>query len=159
MPADVKFLFDDDIFTGDVILGNGDLERDEGLRSAVIISLYSDRRADDTDEFDNNDRRGWWGDLLSEVEGDQIGSKLWLLQRSKNTQQVVNNAKQYAFEALEWMIEDGVAQDIEVDAWVFGDVSNLRLGLYIKIYRSQDNFFELKFNDFWQAEIEESEGD
>lgn len=150
MAKDVKIKFDNDLKEGDVILGNGDLERDEGLESAVLISLYTDRRAEDSDPYDNKDKRGWWADQIAEIEGDLIGSRLYLLERAKATQQNALLMKVYVFEALEWMIDDKVVAKIEVDTFMFGDSSNKRLGFIVKIYKSNGNVVEMKFDSLWE---------
>lgn len=75
--------------------GGGDLVAENTLRTAVILSLFLDRRADDDDVLPNgsNDRRGWWADTVAPMteygiggglaSGDRIGSRLWLLSREK----------------------------------------------------------------------------
>ena len=43
----------------------------DSLTRAVIISLFSWRRADDSDDYDHElGKQGWWGDSLNE---DEIG--------------------------------------------------------------------------------------
>jgi phage gp46-like protein len=84
---------------GDVALVDSDLASDHGLTTAVLLSLFTDRRAEDDDtppSGDDSDRRGWWADEFAEVEGDKIGSRLWLLDRSKRTADVALRAEQYA---------------------------------------------------------------
>ncbi len=98
-----------------------DLEADETLETAVFISLFTDKRADITDPLPFNEtfRRGWWGDSYAAISGDQIGSHLWLLQREKTTQDTLNRAKEYSLEALSWVIEDGIAESVQVETnWV-----------------------------------------
>ena len=56
------------------------LRAERGLRSAVLISLFTDRRAEPGDVPEGEDPRGWWADVLGE-EGDRIGSRLWLIDR------------------------------------------------------------------------------
>lgn len=149
MARDIKIEFDTTYMEGDLILGESDLERDEGLSTAVLISLFTDRRADESEPYDNEDRRGWWGDLLAETEGDQIGSKLYLLNRSTNTQQTTVKAKEYIYEALDWMIDDGVAAKIDIDVEVYGLSSNLRLYVLIQIHKKDGNIELMKFDDLW----------
>lgn len=94
-------------------LSAGDLANDEGLKAAVLYSLFTDKRAEADDEIPDaiDDRRGYWGDsVLDESEG----SHLWLLTREKQTQQTLNRAESYAREALQWLIEDGHATRVEV---------------------------------------------
>jgi phage gp46-like protein len=50
------------------------------------------------------------------VANDRIGSRLWLLARAKLTLTTVQRAQDYAEEALQWLIDDGVAARIAVRA-------------------------------------------
>lgn len=106
----------------------GDLVAEGSLRTAVILSLFLDRRADDDDILPNgsDDRRGWWADTVApmtdygigggSVSGDRIGSRLWLLSREKQLAGVLERARHYAEEALTWLVEDGVATAVQVTA-------------------------------------------
>ncbi len=151
MATDIKVKFSDK-FVGDFTLIKGDLEREEGIGTAVLMSLFTDRRADESDEIDNEDKKGWWGDLVAEVEGDLIGSKIYQLMRSKSTPDIEVKLKQFIFEALEWMIEDGVVVEngITVDTFVFGNVENKRLGFKIELRQSDGEIVALSFDDLWQ---------
>lgn len=148
MARDIKIAFTE-FLDGDFILVEGDLEREEGLGTAVLISLFSDRRADPNDDYDGEDKKGWWGDNLSPVDGDQIGSKLWQLRRLAITEGIENTVQAYVFEALEWMIEDGIAEKIDVDTFIFGDVDNRRLGFTVEIRKTDGKIEAFKFNDLW----------
>lgn len=104
-------------FVWDVGLENGDLIGDGGLETAVVISLFTDKRVTEEQlpSF-QTDRRGWWGDMIPVTEDDQIGSRLWTLGREKILNETLRLHEDYAEEALQWMIEDGVAQSISVEA-------------------------------------------
>ena len=111
--ADVALIWDPVNGRADFAIQNGDLVMDSGLQTAVIISLFCDRSAD---------RRGWWADTplpgVSDPAGgiDLTGSRLWLLARALQTQDTLNKAQAYARECLQWMITDGIAGSIEVQA-------------------------------------------
>ncbi len=85
------------------------------LTTAVLISLFTDRVALPEDEIPDatDDPRGWWADDA----GQPIGSRLWLIERSKRTQETLSRAQGYIEEALQWLIDDGVvaAFGVEVD--------------------------------------------
>jgi phage gp46-like protein len=102
----------------DLDFGDGGTAIDDGMRTAVIISLFSDRLAEADDDLPDGGqgRRGWWGDIYPQVEEDLIGSRLWLLSRSKQMASVLRRAETYAREALQWMLDDGVATLVEVAA-------------------------------------------
>lgn len=100
----------------------GSLVTEETLQSAVIVSLLTDRRAapDDrlpADARPNNpvppDRRGWVGDAF---DNGRIGSRLWLLYREKQTEETRKRAIFYARESLQWLLDDGHVNVIEVSA-------------------------------------------
>ncbi len=101
----------------DLSLFDLDIASDRGLRTAVLLSLFVDRRAETDDKppsGDERDRRGWWADQFAAVEGDRIGSRLWLLDRGKRTNETALRAEEYVREALAWMIEDRVVASIDV---------------------------------------------
>lgn len=140
--------------SADMAIEAGDIAIDDGLQTAVIISLFTDRRAEDADtvpiEF-GTDRRGWWGDAFPDEEGDRIGSKLWLLSREKQMQIVLDRARQYAREALQWLIDDRVCDQIDVAAEI---VRPGWLGLDIVIHRPKTDPVEYRFNYAWDAQAE-----
>jgi phage gp46-like protein len=134
----------------DLALENLDLVRDSGLQTAVVLSLFCDRRAEEDDALPDNtgDRRGWWADAYTEVLGDRFGSRLWLLSREKQLGSVLERAREYAEEALAWLVEDGVAQSVRVTASV---VRQGVLGLQVEITRPDASRVEYRFNRLWEA--------
>lgn len=101
----------------DLEIIDGDLASDLGMVTAVLISLFSDRRAADDDvppSGDVDDRRGWWADEFLVDEGDRLGSRMWLLDRGTATAETGRRAETYVREALAWMVEDRVAKAIGV---------------------------------------------
>jgi len=130
---------------------NGDLQADEGLETAVTISLFSDKRVT-TEELPapQTDKKGWWGDMFPDVEQDKIGSKLWTLARSKRTLETLRRTEDYAREALQWLIEDGVASKISVTAEFQGAVSEGRWVLGVVITRPPGD--ESRFQILWDQQ-------
>lgn len=104
----------------DWIIANGDLGSDDGLDTAVAISLFSDRLANADDVLPDNsgDRRGWWGDAylpaLADGTPDHIGSRLWLLTRALQIPATALAAQAYCEEALQWLINDGAVGAVTV---------------------------------------------
>ncbi|AJE21501.1 phage GP46 family protein [Azotobacter chroococcum] len=137
---------------GDLLLDGLDLARDDGLETAVIISLFTDRRAEPDQippELPQDDLRGYWGDVQPFVEGDRTGSLLWLLAREKQLPQTLARAEQYCRDALAWMIEDRVATRIDVAA------SHLSMGwmlIVVDLYRPQGERVQYRYNYEWSAQ-------
>lgn len=115
----------------DMVLAGRDLEGDDTLYTAVLISLFTDARAGSGDELppellprdgSAQDLRGWWGDALQADDADggrspgSLGSKLWLLRREKQMPQVAARARRYAREALAWLVREGMASAVDVQA-------------------------------------------
>lgn len=125
--TDIALLWNADEGRADLALARGDLRLDDGLRTAILISLFSDALArgdDDLAQADGgpgDDRRGWWGDVP--VGGEtprRVGSRLWLLRRAKATEGTRLRALTMVREALAWMIQDGVVDRLDVDAVLAG---------------------------------------
>lgn len=110
----------------DLAMNGPDLLTDNGLETAVILSLFSDRLAQPGDSIPDgtSDRRGWWGDMpIAASEQDTTppataiyGSRLLLLDRGLGTTQTLRQAEAYAREALAWMTADGVAGAVSATA-------------------------------------------
>ncbi|MEJ8324383.1 phage GP46 family protein [Kosakonia sacchari] len=115
------------------------------LTRAVVISLFTWRRAEPDDNADVP--MGWWGDSFPAVQNDRYGSRLWLLQRSKLTNQLVQTVRVYIRESLQWLIDDGVVSRIDLDIQRTG-ISELANS--ITLWR-RDGPVTISFNDLWSA--------
>lgn len=113
----------------DMSLAGSDLAGDDTLKTAVLLSLTTDRQAQDHEVATGEDRKGWWADAYASTEGDLFGSRLWLLARTKQLQSTQVRARDYAREALQWLVDDGLASSVEVTAmtprigWLVLDIS------------------------------------
>lgn len=145
---DIRTTYDSGNLALDFALDGADLATDDGLETAVALSLFTDRRAERDDALPggDDDRRGWWGDTFAAVEGDRIGSRLWLLSREKNLPEALNRARDYGAEALAWMVEDGIAERVEVIA--AAPLNNVLL-LDVAVFRPKDPPVRFRFERFW----------
>jgi len=154
MSKDLKIIWDSNLMLGDLQVKNGDLVSDESLETAVIISLFTDKRASNDDPLlddRNQDKRGWWGDLINpDVEGDEIGSKLWLLEREKTTDNIFEKVNRYISEALNWMVEDGVIAKVETNVERQGIQGNDILAFEIKIHKTNGREIALNYSFQWE---------
>lgn len=137
----------------DISYGDGDLSTDEGLETAVLLSLFTDRRVLDEElEKGEKDKRGWWGDLISDFSGDLIGSKLWLLDRASASEETRNRAEAYVKEALQWMLDDGVASSVQVLASLVN--KSERIDIDVSIQRpAEKNVFFYRFQLVWDGQL------
>lgn len=149
--ADIGLFWDKDRGAADVAVAGGDLAGDDGLETAIMLSLFTDRQAEAGDVLPDgeDDRRGWWADAVPVVEGDKWGSRLWLLARSKQTAETLDRAQEYAREALAWLLTDKVAARVDVLA---GAVANGVLGLSVDLYRPKGDVVRYRFNYTWASQ-------
>jgi phage gp46-like protein len=115
--ADISLQWNPAAGHADWVVGNGDLVSGSTLETAVIRSLFTDRRlpSDTLPTDGSGDPRGWWGDTYN---GYQIGSLLWTLERSKKTNgtALLRTAERYAQDALQWLIDSGVVATVTATA-------------------------------------------
>ena len=129
---------------------NGDIEKEDGFDTNIIMSLFCERRATVDEVVDPISRRGWWGNTLSDTPGFEIGSKLWLLDQSKLTQGNVNLSSQYAEQALKWLIDGDFVRSVVVSSTPAYIASSPNITLKIDLIRL-DNEVEYKYFNIWEA--------
>lgn len=117
------------------------------LVRAVVISLFTWRRARPDDPHEGV-KFGWWGDALADDPNDRIGSRLWLIAREKITTELLNRAREYAEEALQWLLDDRVATAVTVTAERDGIE---RVALQCVIARDQAAPITLRFDNSWRT--------
>lgn len=132
---------------GDWRLAGVALETGNDLRTAVLISLFSDRQATDAElvTYGDTDPRGWWGDASDEPP---VGSRLWLLMREKQTQETLRRAQDYIGEALRWLVDDGVAARVDIACrWV----NRSQLSARVDVFRNDGNVQPIQFDWAWKG--------
>ena len=132
---------------GDWVLDGPVLRTGSDLATAILISVFTDRVAnpDDVIPDGTNDPRGWWGDLGEAVP---IGSRLWLLERAKQSDDTLQRAYDYLGECLRWLLDDGVVAkfDILVE-WTRASM----LGAQILAYRRDGTTETTAFTWAWKG--------
>lgn len=153
--GDIRLHFDAAVGYGDIAIVDRDVDRDDGIETAIVISLFTNRRADAEDLLPDEDgsRQGWWPDRVDagNPNPDYIGSKLWLLGRGKFTRDLPVQAEAFASEALQWMLVDAVASSIEVTASRSGPYE---LSMVVRIIRPSGGnplFYRYFYN--WKNQI------
>lgn len=119
------------------------------LKRALIISLFSWRKAHDDDEVDGS-RYGYWGDSYPPAPGALIGSRLWLLKRSKLvTNETLLQAEEIIREATQWFIDDGIAQriDVQLERSGIGTIKGV-----VTLFLKESGTLSVPFDDIWQVE-------
>jgi phage gp46-like protein len=146
-----------------LLLDDGTLDETQALATAVIVALGTDRLAATTDilpDPDSTDRRGWWGDLDSDIiwNGWPIGCRLWLLSREKITGSdafqgsTLVRIKFYIQEALQPFIDRRIASSMFIDV---ERADRQRINALVRLYRGPKTAIELQFQILWQGIIDE----
>ncbi len=118
--------------------GDAYLETD-GLETAIRLSLFTDRRALEGDDLPEGtgafgeDLRGYWADPY--MTTGAMGSRLWTLKRSSLTAATRQRARDYCLEALAWLVELGIATEIQIETEV-ADAGVLKIGVAIERERN-----------------------
>lgn len=149
--ADIAIVWDQANIRGDFVERGAGLQMGPDLYTAMLISIFSDRLASPEDVIPDgsNDPRGWIGDLN---EPYPIGSRLWLLDRSKATVQVELDANTYITEALQWMLDDGVVANLVIDVEYtkpgLGGVNDM-LGTQVQAFQQNGQKVTNQFTYVW----------
>lgn len=119
----------------DVTWEDGGKADDPGLITAVLISLYTDKRDPSRPE---GDRGGWWGTELDDP-GAEWGSLLWTLRNGLPTEDTRQRAELYAQQSLAWMVADGYVDTVKATAvWSRPSPGIADLSLVVDIKRPED---------------------
>jgi phage gp46-like protein len=141
------------------LLPNGTLDDTQALATAVIVALGTNALADESDDLpdpDSTDRMGWWGDLDAQTiwNGWPIGSKLWLLLRSKILPPEARQgstlviAENYIRAAVQPFVDRRICSGFDV--WVTR-VDTQRIDALLRIYRGPLPEIELRYEIIWAA--------
>lgn len=144
--SDISINWEPALGRGDWLLDGALLKSGNDLATAVLVSLFTDRRAGPNDVIPDgtNDPRGWWAD----DEKHHIGSRLWLLTRAKQTTETLNRALNYTTEALKWLIDDGVVAKFDITVeWTRASF----LGIRVIAYRKDGLTEAMNFQSVWKG--------
>ncbi len=145
--SDTTTVWSRDFGRGDWILAGAVLQTGNDLETAILISLFTDREANPDDAIPDGtgDPRGWIGD---EDQDYKIGSRLWLLSRSKQDAETLRKANDYIVEALQWLIDDGVVGRFDITTeWTAAST----LGAKIVAYKGDGTAAPMNFSWVWKA--------
>jgi phage gp46-like protein len=141
------------------LLPNGTLDDSQALATAVCVALGTNALADEHDllpDPDSTERCGWWGDLDAELiwNGWPIGSKLWLLRRSKITPATAQQGstlvlvENYIRDAMQPFVNRRICSSFDI--WVTR-VDPQRIDALLRIYRGPQRPIELAYQILWDA--------
>lgn len=147
---DISLNINDDGIYDISFTDTGDFLLDNSFETSIKSSIFLDRRADESEVQQPENRRGWFGNKELYSVDHEIGSKLWLaFTQKRNTVKTRNDAKGYMRDCLQWLIDDGHATEITVNA---SNDSLSELILTAEIKYSSDTIKTVEYN-LWQNTI------
>jgi len=118
---------------------DGDIATQDSFDTALLMSLFCERRALSSEVTTPNLRRGWIGN-----DDFEVGSKLWLYEQARLTRSTMNGVTTAAKNGLQWLIDDKLVSSINVAS----SVDNGSLMLNIEILRFNSKV-EYRYYDLW----------
>lgn len=120
----------------------GDIATADQFDTAIIVSLFTDKRALPSQVLENSLRRGWLGSEFT--PGFEMGSQLWIFSQARLTRDTINAMISIANQSLAWMITDNLAISTSADVSLIAG----RVVLQIEITRP-DTKVEKRLFDLW----------
>lgn len=115
--TDIAMIASEDDGVFDIVVDDTtrDLTTVSGLETSILMSLFTDRRARADEVANPMHRRGWIGNLVSDIPNDNYGSGLWLYEQRRLLPEVANGVRNEAEAALQWQAEDGIAKSLTAE--------------------------------------------
>jgi phage gp46-like protein len=129
------------------------------LHTSVILCLFTDKRIPDDHPLryllEGADQRGWWGDgadVATDRGETDMGSLLWVFERSILTEDIRRWVEALAIDALTPLINQKIA--VRVDAQAFAEFAEDRCDLLIHLYgRDGQRIYDARFDAIWRQSV------
>lgn len=141
---DVSTRFDNNQIFDIAFDDSGDFLMTDSFDTAIKMSFFGEVRADRSEVPSPERRRGWWGNTVN-VDNYEFGSKLWLLDQVRATQDTLNKAINYTQLGFQWFVSDNLLSKVEVT----GELRPDNVKLAIVLIRS-NSIVETRYFDLWQ---------
>ncbi len=127
----------------DIGFTNGDFTLTQGLETALLMSVYCEKRADASEVPASEMRRGWWGNLVLGYGDYEIGSKLWELEQARKDNVTLGLTKTYTVDGFQWLIADNLAKEIKVDSSFIVNGIQIEIDIVISQNKTISESYEL----------------
>ena len=118
---------------------DGDIATKDSFDTALLMSLFCERRALPSEVAVTHHRRGWIGN-----DDFEIGSKLWLYEQARITRDTINGVNTAAKNGLQWLVDDNLIESINVSTSVVNN--SISINAEIKRFNSA---VEYRYYDLW----------
>lgn len=122
----------------------GELSLEDGFDTAVLMSIYCEKRASESEVPESIRRRGWIGNKYWNEDGSENGSKFWIhVEKGRVTNLTLNEIKNAAQNGLNWFIEQGFLEDIETGIENIDGVPKLVATLSYSPSRIEKRYYDI----------------
>jgi phage gp46-like protein len=130
----------------DISLSNGDFVMMSGFDTALLMSIFCEKRAAESEIPAPEMRRGWWGNTTLGFDNYEMGSKLWLLEQARRDNTVLGLAKTYSADCLQWLISNNYAKEIRVDtSFIVGGI-RIEIDIVVSLNKTISASYDLWTN-------------
>lgn len=112
----------------DISFENGDYVTTSRLDTSLLVSLFTDGRASESQQPVLRLRRGWWGNLFTAIP---YGSLLWLPSYSPLTDTSASEYTSFTYDALNWTISENFFTQIAVTTNVDVETGNININVQL----------------------------
>ncbi|MEE9222972.1 MAG: phage GP46 family protein [Nitrosomonadaceae bacterium] len=123
----------------------GDILTADFFDTSLLVSIFAEKRASESEVPDSRLRRGWIGNE-SFTDGFEIGSKIWLFEQARLNRDTFNGITSAAIDSLQWLLDDGFVLNLAVDTVLI----NGEVALQIDIFRPNSKV-DRRFFSLWDA--------
>lgn|SRR5512139_3921855 len=118
----------------------GDIATADQLDTALLMSLFCERRASASEVPHPQLRRGWIGNEGTDFE---LGSKLWLYEQARLTRTTLNSLETEVMAGLQWLVTDGIALRVTTTVSATSAGAQVQVGLHRPNSEVVNNFYLL----------------
>jgi len=111
------------------------------IGNSFLTSMLTDSKIDADSDVEY--LGGWWGDTIELTF--ETGSKLWHYESTTMTSDRIKEIPHRIKEAIVWMIDDGVIDDVK------SQVTQIDGGINVVVELIKSNHIIYKYQDIWSA--------
>lgn len=120
----------------------GDINTAEHLDTAILMSIFGEARATESEIPQAQLRRGWIGN--ESTPGFDYGSKAWQFEQERLTATNLADLGPIVHNSLQWLVTDQIAERVEVEnPFIRSGKVCIRINLYRDGSQVDSRFYEL----------------
>ncbi len=120
----------------------GDILTADFFDTALLMSIFAEKRASESEVPESRFRRGWIGNE-SFSDDFEIGSKVWLFEQARLNRDTLNGITSAAIEGLQWFLNRGFAINLIVDTILVEGTITLQIDIFRPNSKVDRRFFSL----------------